>query len=85
MKKVRLVVASWCPACPAAKTFWKQLKSEASFDYEEIDIESEEGKALVTQHGIRSVPTALIDGQVAFSVSVPTKAEALAFLEGKPA
>lgn len=77
MKKVTLVVASWCPACPAAKTFWSALQSEASFDYREIDIESEEGKALVTQHGIRSVPTALIDGKVAFAASAPSTTEAL--------
>lgn len=83
MKKVTLAVASWCPACPSAKAFWRELQEEIPFEYEEVDIESKEGAAWMAKHAIRSVPTALIDGQVVFSASVPKKAEALAFLKGE--
>ena len=70
MTRVVLLVASWCPVCPEAKTLWRRLRSDCDFGYEEVDIESARGKALVTEHEIRGVPTTLIDGQVAF-VGVP--------------
>ena len=80
MKKVTLVVANWCPICPSAKAFWRQLKEENQFPYEEIDIESDEGQKLLQAHSIRSVPTTLIDGEIALTASVPSRDEALKLL-----
>jgi glutaredoxin len=62
--EVKLLVASWCPQCPPAKTFWRELRDRIRFDYEEVDIESPAGSALASRHGIRSVPTAIVDGGV---------------------
>lgn len=80
MKTVTLVVASWCPICPSAKSFWKGFKEKESFQYEEVDIESSEGQKLVSEHSIRSVPTTLIDGKVALTASFPNEEEARALL-----
>jgi thioredoxin 1 len=77
MVKVTLVHASWCTACPAARRFWKELKSEHNFEYEEINVESPEGQALVEKYGIVGVPTTLIDGELAFT-GLPKKADAIA-------
>ncbi len=62
--EVKLLVASWCPQCPGAKLFWRELRDKIGFGYEEVDIESPAGNALASRHGIRSVPTAILDGCV---------------------
>ncbi len=62
--EVKLLVASWCPQCPAAKLFWRALRDRIGFSYEEVDIESPAGIELASRHGIRSVPTAILDGCV---------------------
>jgi thioredoxin 1 len=62
--RVRLLVASWCPQCPAAKSFWRRLRDKFGFDYEEVDVDTPPGNRLASQYGIRSVPTAIVDGCV---------------------
>ena len=47
MVKVTLIHASWCTACPATRRFWKDLESEYNFEYEEIDVETPKGQALI--------------------------------------
>ena len=74
--KVTLIHATWCTACPATRRFWNDLKSKYDFEYEEIDVESQEGQALIDKYGIVGVPTTLIDGEPAFT-GLP-KAEAIA-------
>ncbi|WP_135604400.1 thioredoxin family protein [Methanococcoides sp. NM1] len=76
MVKVTLVHASWCHVCPAAKKLWNDLRSEHDFDYEDIDIDTPEGEALSGKYSIMSVPTTIIDGEVAF-IGVPGREEAL--------
>lgn len=76
MVKVTLIHASWCTACPATRRFWKDLKSEYDFEYEEIDVETPEGQTLIDKYGIAGVPTTIIDGRVAF-VGLPKKADAI--------
>ncbi|SES90312.1 Glutaredoxin [Methanococcoides vulcani] len=76
MVKVTLVHASWCHVCPAAKKLWNDLRSEHDFDYEGIDIDTPEGEALSEKYSIMSVPTTIIDGEIAF-IGVPGKEEAL--------
>lgn len=75
--KVTLIHATWCTACPATRRFWNDLKSKYNFEYEEIDVESPQGQALVDKHGIVGVPTTLIDGEPAFT-GLPKKADAIA-------
>jgi thioredoxin 1 len=75
--KVTLVHASWCTVCPAARRLWTELKSQFDFKYEEVDVETPEGQALIDKFGIVGVPTTIIDGEVAFT-GLPKKADAIA-------
>lgn len=56
MKVIRFT-ASWCEPC---KLLAMRLKSLA-IDIPAIDIDTEQGKALVAQYNIRSVPTIIVD------------------------
>ncbi|UGV41043.1 thioredoxin family protein [Methanococcoides orientis] len=76
MVKVTLIHASWCHVCPAARKFWNDLRSERDFDYEEVDYDTPEGAELSEKYSIMSVPTTIIDGEIAF-IGVPGKEEAL--------
>lgn len=76
MKKVTLVVASWCPICPSAKKLWKGLKAQYDFEYEEVDVNTLKGEELVNEHSITSVPTTIIDGKITF-VGLPEKDRAV--------
>lgn len=76
MVKVTLIHASWCTVCPAARRLWNDLKSEYDFEYEEIDVETPEGQALIEKYGIVGVPTTIIDEKVAFT-GLPKKADAI--------
>lgn len=80
--KVTLIHATWCTACPAARRLWNDLKSKYNFEYEEIDVESPEGQALVDKHGIVGVPTTLIDGEPAFT-GLPKRDDAIARITQK--
>ncbi len=62
--EVKLLVARWCPQSPSAKFFWRCLKDRIGFAYEEIDVESPSGRALVSRYSIRSVPIAILDGRI---------------------
>ena len=44
MAKVSVLYADWCSSCPATKSFWKSLRNDIPFQYEEINIDSERGK-----------------------------------------
>ena len=80
MAKVRLVYASWCPSCPAAKSFWTRLRQEIPFSYEEIDIDTPRGKELAERFSIRSVPTTLV-GDRPYFVGVPDRQRAISLLK----
>ena len=76
MPKVILLYASWCHNCPKAEKIWRDLKEEHDFEYEEVDVESEEGKKIAQEYSVMAVPTTVIDGEVAF-IGIPSKDEAL--------
>ena len=80
MAKVSVLYADWCSSCPATKSFWKSLRNDISFQYEEINIDSERGKELAQRHSIQSVPTTLVNGRVYF-VGKPEKTRAIHLLK----
>lgn len=59
---VQLIVADWCPQCPQAKKTWSELSREFGFSEEEIEINSEQGRALAARFRIKGVPSVVIDG-----------------------
>lgn len=77
MTKVTLVHASWCHVCPAARKLWQSLNEKYDFEYSEVDFDTPEGDKLSEQFSIMSVPTTIIDGDVAF-VGIPDKDKAIA-------
>ncbi len=79
-KKVILLVSRWCPTCPNADALWRKLKEEYDFDYEVLDVTSKEGRYWVSKLMIRSVPSSIVDGKLAF-VGVPDEREARKLLE----
>ena len=64
--KVTLVYGPSCPTCPQAQTVWRELQGQAGFDYEEVDITTQQGRDLAATYGIMSTPVTLINGKVAF-------------------
>ena len=85
MKKVVLVVSSkrlkaGCPTCEATKKFWKRMRERHRFDYEEIDIDTKEGRLFAEKHSILSAPTTVIDNKVAF-IGLPNRDEAIKIIE----
>ena len=83
MKKIILLTTKTCPFCPMAKEFWKEMKKDYKFSYEEVDGASEKGQDLVRKFSIMSVPTTIVEengvGRVAF-VGVPQKSKAIEVL-----
>jgi len=70
MKEVILVKTTWCPHCPAASKFWRDLQKKYKFNLKEIDASTPEGQKLVQKYNILSVPTTIIDGRLTF-IGVP--------------
>ena len=75
MVKVTLVHSEWCHFCPAAKNLWRELKEKYDFEYEEVDLDTPEGKELASKFNIRSIPTTIIDDEIVF-VGVPEREKA---------
>ncbi|MDW7732416.1 MAG: thioredoxin family protein [Methanolobus sp.] len=75
MVKVTLVHSEWCHFCPAAKSLWRELKDKYDFEYEEVELDTPEGKELAQKFKIRSIPTTIIDDKIAF-VGVPDREKA---------
>lgn len=55
-----LFTASWCSQCSNVK---KTLDARGCV-YETVDVDSSDGMELAAKHCIRSLPSALIDGNV---------------------
>lgn len=77
--EVILLVSKYCPTCPAASRVWTTLQKKFDLDYKEIDIGAPEGRKLSVQYYLRSVPSTIINGQLAH-VGVPSREEAMELL-----
>ena len=68
-----------------AKVFWRELKSEYPFEYEEIDALTELGQSLAKDFSIMSVPAAIVqeDGkeEVTF-IGLPPKQKVVETIRG---
>ena len=78
---VILLVSKWCEECIPADNAWKRLFEERkNFNYRSLDVAESEGRRLSIELYIRSVPSTIIDGKLAF-VGIPTKEEASELLD----
>ncbi len=77
--EVRLLVSQWCPSCPRAEAVWADVARRHQLDYSVLDISKPEGRALVADLHIRTVPAVVVDGQLK-AVGVQSPSEALALV-----
>lgn len=77
--EVRLLVSQWCPVCPQAEAVWSEVTKQHPVDYQVLDIAKPEGRTLVANLRIRTVPAVVVDGQLK-AVGVQSVPEALALL-----
>jgi thioredoxin 1 len=85
LKKVTLIIAKQCPKCPMAKIFWRELREEHGFDYEEIDSMTEKAQKYIQDLSIMSVPTAIVEDNGRCSMTffgTPSKSKVLEAIEG---
>ena len=77
--KLQLLVSQWCPTCPAAEKVWSQAAARAGLTLEVLDVGKPEGRSVVVEHGIRTVPAMVIDGKLR-ALGVCTLSEASSML-----
>lgn len=67
MKRTYFFSAEWCRACPAVKQEWmRAIRSYPDIERHQIDMATDEGRAMAGKYGIRGIPTILMlghDGQ----------------------
>jgi glutaredoxin len=78
--KLQLLVSQWCPTCPAAEKVWSEAAARAGLTLEVLDVGKPEGRRIVVDLGIRTVPAMVIDNRLR-SLGSCTLGEALAMLQ----
>jgi glutaredoxin len=78
--KLQLLVSQWCPTCPAAEKVWSEAAAREGMKLEVLDVGKPEGRRVVVDLGIRTVPAIVIDGKLR-SLGTCTVSEALAMLQ----
>lgn len=81
--KVQLLVSEWCASCHQAEKVWSEVAAERDFDYQVVDMAQPEGKALVSEMRLKTIPALVIDGELK-AVGVQSKPEALALVAEAP-
>ena len=77
--KLQLLVSQWCPTCPAAEKVWSQAAARAGLTLEVLDVGKPDGRRVVSDLGIRTVPAMVIDGKLR-SLGTCTLTEALSMV-----
>jgi len=77
--KLQLLVSQWCPTCPAAQKVWAEAAEHQGLTLEVLDIGKAEGRRVVVDLGVRTVPAIVIDGTLR-AVGTCTLGDALAML-----
>lgn len=81
--KVQLLVSEWCASCHQAERVWSEVAQERDIDYQVVDMAQPEGKALVSQMRLKTIPALLIDDELK-GIGVQSKAEALELVKEAP-
>ncbi|MEJ2509257.1 MAG: thioredoxin family protein [Gammaproteobacteria bacterium] len=81
--KVQLLVSEWCASCHQAERVWREVAEERAIDFAVVDMGQPEGKALVSELRLKTIPALVIDRELK-AVGVQTKSEALALVGDAP-
>jgi len=81
--KVTLLVSEWCPTCPNAERVWREVYQEKAFELEVLDVAQPEGRRLVADKLIKTIPATLVAGELA-KVGVPSTGEARELVADAP-
>lgn len=82
--KLQLLVSKWCPTCPAAEKVWSEAAAREGLQLEVLDVGNSDGRRVVVDLGIRTVPAMVIDGKLR-ALGTSTISQALALLQQKVA
>lgn len=63
MTTVTLLTQDHCPLCEHAKDVLARVSAEHRLTVEEVLLDTDEGRALATRHGLLFAPGVLLDGQ----------------------
>lgn len=81
--KVQLLVSEWCVPCRDAERVWQEVSRAKEIALEVLDVGQPEGRSIVANLGVRTVPSTVIDGRLAH-LGVPTLGEANALIAAAP-
>jgi len=79
--EVVVIYSQCCPVCVETRDFWRGLKGELEFDYQEVEVAAEHGTDWILKYSIHSVPSTVINEKVAF-VGMPDAHAARALIAG---
>ncbi len=80
--KLQLLVSQWCPTCPTAEKVWAEAAAREGLALEVLDVGKPEGRRIVSDLGIRTVPAMVIDGRLR-SLGTCTLGHAISLLSPK--
>lgn len=66
MRKVIVLIGPWSHECGDVTEFWKTFSEKVQIDLHIIDVETEEGAALMDEYEVSSVPATIINSEVEF-------------------
>ena len=81
--RVTLLVSEWCQVCPNAERVWRQVNEERDFELEVVDVGQPEGRKIIAEKLIKTVPATLVDGELK-KVGVPSGEEARELVQDAP-
>ena len=81
--RVVLLVSEYCPTCPRAEQVWQVVHAERDFEFEVVDVGQPEGRKLLADNLIKTIPATIIDGQLAH-VGVPDMERARELVQCAP-
>lgn len=83
MTTVQLLVSDWCPTCPEAERIWREVAERRDIRFEVLDVAQAEGRELVGELRIRTIPSVVVDGELK-GVGVLSREKAAALVADAP-
>ncbi|MHB8455230.1 MAG: thioredoxin family protein [Acidiferrobacterales bacterium] len=81
--KIQLLVSDWCASCHQAEKVWREVAEERAFDFAVVDIGQPEGRELVSQLRLKTIPALVVDGRLV-ALGVQSRQQALEIVAVAP-